>query len=172
MEDLEEEIQCLQGRRTITSEQKVLFGANNYDIHFHQRRIVEKRSAAMALNCISFMDAFHSFIGRPSVKEEVQNSGGSLKEACMDDSGLPEDLAELEESSHNGDCLIELITRQNHLPGLAFVFEVQSKAEDRLLYSVNFSAVLKSSVSGFVESARASSTISSSFWSYSLPGSF
>merc|ERR1711955_126148 len=63
------------------------------------------------------------------------------------------------------------ITLQSHPPGLAFVFEVQSKAEGHLLYSANFSAVLKSSVPGFVESARASSNITSSFWSYSLPGS-
>ena len=125
----------------------------------------------MALNCSSFMDAFHSFIGRPSVKNEAQTSGGFLKEVCMDDSGFPEDLAELEGNSHEGDCLLELITQQNRLPGLAFVFEVQSKAEGHLLYSANFSAVLKSSLPGFVDSARASSTITSSFWSYSLPGS-
>ena len=125
----------------------------------------------MALDCSSFMDAFHSFIGRPSVKNEAQISGSSLKEACMDDSGLPEDLAELEENSHEGDYLVEQITRQNHLPGLAFVFELQSKAEGHHLYSANFSAVPKSSVPGFVESARASGTITSSFWSYSLPGS-
>merc|ERR1712112_510499 len=120
------------------------------------------------LNCSSFMDAFHSFIGRPSVKVEAQSS---LKEACMDDSGLPEDLGEVEGYSHEGDYLVELITLQSHPPGLAFVFEVQSKAEGHLLYSANFSAVLKSSVPVFVESARASSNISSSFWSYSLPGS-
>ena len=113
------------------------------------------------------MDAFHSFIGRPSVKSEAQSS---LKEAYMNDSGLPEDLAELEGNSHEGDYLVELITLQSHPPGLAFVFEVQSKAEGHLLYSANFSAVLKSSVPGFVESARASSNITSSFWSYSLPG--
>jgi len=138
--------------------------------HLSRRRVVAKRSPAMALNCSSFMDAFHSFIGRPSVKNEAQISGSSLKEACMDDSGLPEDLAELEGNSHEGDYLVELITRQNYLPGLAFIFEVQSKAEGHLLYSANFSAVLKSSVPGFVESARASGTITSSFWSYSLPG--
>jgi len=139
--------------------------------YLSRRRIVARSSPSMALNCSSFMDAFHSFIGRPSVKEEVQTSGDSLKEACMDDSGLPEDLADLEGISHEGDCLLELITRQNHLPGLSFVFEVQSKAEDQLLYSVNFCVVLKSSLSSFVESARASSTVASSFWSYSLPGS-
>lgn len=139
--------------------------------HLSRRRVVAKRSPVMALDCSSFMDAFHSFIGRPSVKNEAQISGSSLKEACMDDSGLPEDLAELEENSHEGDYLVEQITRQNHLPGLAFVFELQSKAEGHHLYSANFSAVPKSSVPGFVESARASGTITSSFWSYSLPGS-
>jgi len=135
------------------------------------RRVVAKRSPAIALNCSSFMDAFHSFIGRPFVKNEAQTSGSSLKEAYMDDSGLPEDLAELEENSHEGDYLVELITRQNHLPGLAFVLEVPAKAKGHPLYSASFSAVLKSSVPGFVESARASGTITSSFWSYSLPGS-
>ena len=131
----------------------------------------------MPLDCNSFMDAFHSFIGRPSVKDEAQTSGGSLKEYCMDDSGLPEDLAELEGNSHEGDSLIELITRQNHLPGLAFVFEVQANTEGHLLYGVKFAAVLKASVSDLVESARSLSTImvhcgiASSFWSYSLPGS-
>jgi len=136
-----------------------------------------KRSTAVALDCNSFMDAFHSFIGRPSVKDEPQTSGASLKEVCMDDSGLPEDLAELEGNLHEGDSLIELLTRQNHLPGLALVFEVQANAEDHLPYGVKFAAVLKASVSGLVESARASSTImvhcgiASSFWSYSLPGS-
>jgi len=139
--------------------------------YLSRRRVVAKRSPAMALNCSSFMDAFHSFIGRPIVKDEAQTCGGSLKEAYMDDSGLPEDLAELEENSHEGDYLVELITRQNHLPGLAFVFEVPSKAKGHLLYSANFSAVLKSSLPGFVESARASGTNTSSFWSYSLPGS-
>jgi len=145
--------------------------------HLCRRRVRTKRSAVVPLDCNSFMDAFHSFIGRPSVKDEAQTSEGLLKECCMDDSGLPEDLAELEGNSHEGDSLIELIIRQNHLPGLAFVFEVQANTEDHLLYGVKFAAVLKASVSGLVESARASSTImvhcgiASSFWSYSLPGS-
>ena len=127
-----------------------------------------------------FMDAFHSFIGRPTVKEEHPTSLRKYmqKKSSMDDSGLPEDLADLEGIAPEGDQLLELLLQdpflQDFNSGLALVFEVESKSQDLLQLqrasSINFTATLKSSVHELVETARASSTNACSFWSYSLPG--
>ena len=123
-----------------------------------------------------FMDAFHSFIGRPIVKEEHPTSLRKYmqKKSSMDDSGLPEDLADLEGIAPEGDQLLELLLQQDFNSGLALVFEVESKSKDLLQLqrasSINFTATLKSSVHELVETARASSTNACSFWSYSLPG--
>jgi len=123
-----------------------------------------------------FMDAFHSFIGRPTVKEEHPTSLRKYmqKKSSMDDSGLPEDLADLEGIAPEGDQLLELLLQQDFNSGLALVFEVESKSKDLLQLqrasSINFTATLKSSVHELVETARASSTNACSFWSYSLPG--
>ena len=126
------------------------------------------------------MDAFHSFIGRPAVKEEHPTSPRKYvqKKSSMDDSGLPEDLADLEGIAPEGDQLLELLLQdpflQDFNSGLALVFEVESKSQDLLQLqrasSINFTATLKSSVHELVETARASSTNACSFWSYSLPG--
>ena len=129
-----------------------------------------------------FMDAFHSFIGRPTVKEEYPTSPRKYmqKKSSMDDSGLPEDLADLEGIAPEGDQLLELLLQdpflQDFNSGLALVFEVESKSQDLLQLqrasSINFTATLKSSVHELVETARASSTNACSFWSYSLPGAW
>ena len=100
------------------------------------------------------------------------------KKSSMDDSGLPEDLADLEGIAPEGDQLLELLLQdpflQDFNSGLALVFEVESKSQDLLQLqrasSINFTATLKSSVHEVVETARASSTNTCSFWSYSLPG--
>jgi len=96
------------------------------------------------------------------------------KKSSMDDSGLPEDLADLEGIAPEGDQLLELLLQQDFNSGLALVFEVESKSKDLLQLqrasSINFTATLKSSVHELVETARASSTNACSFWSYSLPG--
>ena len=96
------------------------------------------------------------------------------KKSSMDDSGLPEDLADLEGIAPEGDQLLELLLQQDFNSGLALVFEVESKSKDLLQLqrasSINFTATLKSSVHELVETARASSTHACSFWSYSLPG--
>ena len=128
------------------------------------------------------MDAFHSFIGRPTVKEEHPTSPRKYmqKKSSMDDSGLPEDLADLEGIAPEGDQLLELLLQdpflQDFNSGLALVFEVESKSQDLLQLqrasSINFTATLKSSVHELVETARASSSNACSFWSYSLPGAF
>jgi len=95
------------------------------------------------------------------------------KKSSMDDSGLPEDLADLEGIAPEGDQLLELLLQQDFNSGLALVFEVESKSKDLLQLqrasSINFTATLKSSVHELVETARASSTNACSFWSYSLP---
>ena len=100
------------------------------------------------------------------------------KKSSMDDSGLPEDLADLEGIAPEGDQLLELLLQdpflQDFNSGLALVFEVESKSQDLLQLqrasSINFTATLKGSVHELVETARASSTNTCSFWSYSLPG--
>ena len=96
------------------------------------------------------------------------------KKSSMDDSGLPEDLADLEGIAPEGDQLLELLLQQDFNSGLALVFEVESKSKDLLQLqrasSINFTATLKSSVHEVVETARASTTNTCSFWSYSLPG--
>ena len=134
-------------------------------------------SSFLAPDCTAgFMDAFHSFIGRPIVKEEHPTSLRKCmqKKSSMDDSGLPEDLADLEGIAPEGDQLLELLLQQDFNSGLALVFEVESKSKDLLQLqrasSINFTATLKSSVHELVETARASSTNACSFWSYSLPG--
>ena len=136
----------------------------------------------MMPDCTGFLDAFHSFIGRPTVKEEHPTSLRKYmqKKSSMDDSGLPEDLADLEGIAPEGDQLLELLLQdpflQDFNSGLALVFEVESKSQDLLQLqrasSINFTATLKSSVHELVETARASSTNACSFWSYSLPGAW
>jgi len=141
-----------------------------------RRRIVRSTSSLITPDCTGFMDAFHSFIGRPAVKEEHPTSLRKYmqKKSSMDDSGLPEDLADLEGIAPEGDQLLELLLQQDFNSGLALVFEVESKSKDLLQLqrasSINFTATLKSSVHELVETARASSTNACSFWSYSLPG--
>merc|ERR1719204_1381779 len=45
------------------------------------------------------------------------------KKSSMDDSGLPEDLADLEGIAAEGDQLLEFLLQQDFNSGLALVFE-------------------------------------------------
>ena len=66
------------------------------------------------------------------------------RKSSMDDSGLPEDLADLEGIAPEGDQLLELLLQQDFNSGLALVFEVESKSKDLLQLqrasSINFTA--------------------------------